>query len=137
MAIHFARYPPGLMGPTAWLTWSGTQRFPCCWWRWRSLPTSTYHFLRLPPTTGLMTLTLLSSLGLGGLGRLGVPMVLQVVEVVPGADFYTVLMQYMLSFPLFTGAMQLDMSSLGRQRVPVVMLATLGTLILTVTVACP
>ena len=84
-----------------------------------------------------MTLTLLSSLGLGGLGRLGVPMVLQVVEVVPGADFYTVLMQYMLSFPLFTGAMQLDMSSLGRQRVPVVMLATLGTLILTVTVACP
>ena len=84
-----------------------------------------------------MTLTLLSSLGLGGLGRLGVPMVLRVVEVVPGADFYTVLMQYMLSLPLFTGTMQLDMSSLGRQRVPVVMLATLGTLILTVTVACP
>ena len=74
--------------------------------------------------------------GFGRLGRLGVPMVLRVVEVVPGTDFYTVLMQYMLSFPLFTGAMQLDMSSLGRQRVPVVMLATLGTLISTVMVAC-
>ena len=88
-----------------------------------------HRFLRLPPTIGLMALALLSSLGLVGLGRLGVPAVLRVVEVVRTIiDFQTVLMQYMLSFLLFAGGMQLDTRSLGRQRTPVVLLATLGTL---------
>ena len=95
-----------------------------------------HRFLRLPPTIGLMTLTLLSSLGLVGLGRLGVPAVLRVAEVVRAIDFHTVLMQYMLSFLLFAGALQLDTKSLGRQRVPVLLLATVGTLISTIVVAC-
>ena len=95
-----------------------------------------HRYLRLPPTIGLMALTLLSSLGLVGLGRLGVPAVLRVVEVVRTIDFHTVLMQYMLSFLLFAGAMQLDTRSLGRQRVPVLLLATLGTLISTILVSC-
>ena len=95
-----------------------------------------HRYLRLPPTIGLMALTLLSSLGLVGLGRLGVPAVLRVVEVMRTIDFHTVLMQYMLSFLLFAGAMQLDTRSLGRQRVPVLLLATLGTLISTILVSC-
>ena len=61
--------------------------------------------LRLPATIGLMTLTLLSSLGLLGLGRLGTPAVLLVVEVVRTINFHTVLVQYMLSFLLFAGAL--------------------------------
>ena len=95
-----------------------------------------HRYLRLPPTIGLMALTLLSSLGLVGLGRLGVPAVLRVAEVVRTIDFHTVLMQYMLSFLLFAGAMQLDTRSLGQQRVPVLLLATLGTLISTILVSC-
>ena len=95
-----------------------------------------HRFLRLPATIGLMTLTLLSSLGLVGLGRLGVPAVLRVAEVVRTIDFHTVLMQYLLSFLLFAGALQLDTKSLGRQRVPVLLLATVGTLISTIMVAC-
>jgi len=75
-------------------------------------------------------------LGLVGLGRLGVPLVLQVVEVVRTIDFHTVLMQYMLSFLLFAGALQLDTRSLGRQQLPVLLLATVGTLISTIMVAC-
>ena len=93
-----------------------------------------YRFLHLPPTIGLMVLTLLSSLGLVGLGRLGVPVVLQVVEQVRGIDFHTVLMQMMLSFLLFAGAIQLDARSLGQQRWPVLLLATLGTLLSTLIV---
>ncbi|WP_375419415.1 cation:proton antiporter [uncultured Hymenobacter sp.] len=95
-----------------------------------------HRLLHLPPTIGLMALTLLSSLGLVGLGRLGVPAVLQVVEVVRAIDFHTVLMQYLLSFLLFAGAMQLDTQSLGRQRLPVLLLATLGTLISAILVSC-
>lgn len=95
-----------------------------------------HRFLHLPATIGLLTLTLLSSLGLVGLGRLGVPLVLRVVEVVRTIDFHTVLMQYMLSFLLFAGALQLDTRSLGRQQLPVLLLATVGTLISTIMVAC-
>ena len=95
-----------------------------------------HRFLRLPPTIGLLTLTLLASLGLVGLGRLGVPAVLRVAEVLRTIDFHTVLMQYMLSFLLFARAMQLDTRSLGRQRLPVLLLATVGTLISTVMVSC-
>ncbi len=95
-----------------------------------------HRFLHLPDTIGLMALTLLSSVVLVGLGRLGVPAVLRVAEVVRTIDFHTVLMQYMLSFLLFAGAMQLDTGSLGRQRLPVLLLATVGTLISTVMVGC-
>ncbi len=95
-----------------------------------------FRFLHLPATIGLMGLALVSSLGLVGLGRLGVPVVLQVVEVVRTIDFHTVLMQAMLSLLLFAGAIHLDGRSLGRQRVPVLLLATLSTLISTGMVGC-
>ena len=89
------------------------------------------RFLRLPATIGLMTLTLLSSLGLVGLGRLGAPAVLQMVEVVRTIDFHTVPVHYMPSFLLFTGALRLNTRSLGRQRMPVLLRATIGTVIST------
>ena len=95
-----------------------------------------FRFLHLPATIGLMVLALVSSLGLVGLGRLGVPVVLRVVEVVRTIDFHTVLMQAMLSLLLFAGAIHLDGRNLGRQRVPVLLLATVGTLISTGMVGC-
>ncbi|GAB3635068.1 sodium:proton antiporter [Hymenobacter arcticus] len=95
-----------------------------------------FRFLHLPATIGLMVLALVSSLGLVGLGRLGVPVVLQVVEVVRTIDFNAVLMQAMLSLLLFAGAIHLDGRSLGRQRVPVLLLATVGTLISTGMIGC-
>ena len=95
-----------------------------------------HRFLGMPPTIGLMALTLLSSLALVGLGRLGVPAVLRVVELVRALDFHVVLMQYMLSFLLFAGAVQFNTRSLGRQRLPVLLLATISTLISTLMVGC-
>ena len=94
------------------------------------------RFLRLPATIGLMVLALVSSLGLVGLGRLGVPQVLQVVAAVRTIDFHTVLMQVMLSFLLFAGAIHLDGRSLKGQWLPVLLLATLGTLLSTGIVGC-
>lgn len=96
------------------------------------------RFIHLPPTIGLMVMALVSSLGLVGLGWLHVPAVLRVVEIVRAIDFHTVLMQYLLSFLLFAGAVHLDTRSLDRQRIPVLLLATLatlGTLLSTVMVA--
>ena len=81
-------------------------------------------------------MSLLSSLGLVVLGRLHVVAVLDVVEAVRAIDFHTVLMQYMLSFLLFAGGVQLDTRVLGQQRLPVLLLATIGTFISTGMVAC-
>ena len=93
-----------------------------------------HRLLRLPATLGLLVLSLLSSLALVGLGRLGVPWVLGVVQQVRGIEFHTVLLQVMLGFLLFAGAVQLDARALGRQRQPVLVLATLGTLLSTLLV---
>ncbi|HEX8428165.1 sodium:proton antiporter [Hymenobacter sp.] len=94
-----------------------------------------FRFLHLPSTIGLMVLALLSSLALVGLGRMGVPAVLEIANVVRTIDFHTVLMQVMLSFMLFAGGLHLDAASLGRQRLPVLTLSTVGTMLSTVLVA--
>lgn len=94
-----------------------------------------HRFLRLPSTIGLMVLALVSSLVAVGLGRLGVGWVLTVSELVRGLDFHAVLMEVMLSFLLFAGAIHVDVRALGNLRLPVAMLATGGMLLSTVLVA--
>jgi monovalent cation:H+ antiporter, CPA1 family len=94
-----------------------------------------HRFLRLPSTIGLMILALVTSLLVIGLGRLGVPWVLTASQLVRGINFYTVLMQVMLSFLLFAGAIHVDVRTLGRERGAVAAMATVGTLLSTVIVA--
>ncbi|WP_426492563.1 cation:proton antiporter [Hymenobacter sp. 102] len=94
-----------------------------------------HRFLRLPATIGLMVLALVSSLVAIGLGRLGVPWVVTASRLVRGLDFHTILMQVMLSFLLFAGAIHVDVRTLGRERVAVAALATVGTLLSTIIVA--
>ena len=90
-----------------------------------------HRFLRLPGAIGLMVLALVSSLLAIGLGKLGVPWVLTASELVRGIDFHTVLMQVMLSFLLFAGALHVDLRALGKQGVAVGAMATAGTLLST------
>ncbi|MGY2131977.1 cation:proton antiporter [Hymenobacter sp. HD11105] len=94
-----------------------------------------HRFLRLPSTIGLMVLALVTSLSIVVLGHLGIGSVLGVVDLVRSVDFNTVLMQVMLSFLLFAGAIHVDARSLGEERVPVFTLATIGTLSSTLLVA--
>ena len=93
-----------------------------------------HRLLRLPATIGLMVLSLLSSLALVGLGKLGVGWVLTVGRLVAQIDFDQVLMQLMLSFLLFAGALHTDARGLGRLRWSVGALALAGTLLSTLTV---
>ncbi|QJX45454.1 sodium:proton antiporter [Hymenobacter taeanensis] len=94
-----------------------------------------HRFLRLPSTIGLMILALVSSLITVGLGRMGVEWVLTASQLLRGIDFHTVLMQVMLSFLLFAGAIHVDVRALGDQRLPVAALASVGMLLSTVIVA--
>ncbi|TGE29398.1 cation:proton antiporter [Hymenobacter metallicola] len=90
-----------------------------------------HRFLKLPGTIGLMVLALISSLLAIGLGKLGVHWVLTAGQLVRSIDFHAVLMQVMLSFLLFAGALHVDLRALGKEGVAVGAMATAGTLLST------
>ncbi|UOQ96319.1 sodium:proton antiporter [Hymenobacter sp. 5317J-9] len=90
-----------------------------------------HKYLGLPGTIGLMVLALVSSLIAIGLGKLGVDWVVTAGNLVRGIDFHTILMQVMLSFLLFAGAIHVDVRALGREGAAVGALATVGTLLST------
>ncbi|MBF9239847.1 sodium:proton antiporter [Hymenobacter sp. BT683] len=90
-----------------------------------------HRFLKLPSAIGLMVLALVSSLLAIGLGKLGVPWVVAAGQLVRGLDFHAVLMQVMLSFLLFAGALHVDVRALGKEGVAVGAMATAGTLLST------
>jgi len=84
--------------------------------------------LKLPSTIGLMTIALIMSFAIL-LSGLIVPDLLNAAEhIVREFDFQEVLMNVMLNFLLFAGALSIDLSKLMEERVPVLILATFGTL---------
>ncbi len=90
-----------------------------------------HRLLKLPGVIGLMVLALVSSLGAIGLGKLGVDWVLKAGQLVRGINFHAILMDVMLSFLLFAGALHVDVRALGRQGVAVGVMAIIGTLLST------
>lgn len=88
-----------------------------------------YKVLRLPTTIGLMLIALVMSLVLIGLGALGLAGVEDTARrLILAADFDDTLMQGMLSFLLFAGALHVNLADLREQKWVVGTLATVGTL---------
>jgi len=90
------------------------------------------RWLKLPSTIGVMLLALLSSLSLAGLKALGIPIETMAISVVRGAHFDRTLMQGLLSFLLFAGSLHLDLAALLKEKVPILILATVGVFVSTV-----
>ncbi|QKG56243.1 sodium:proton antiporter [Hymenobacter sp. BRD128] len=86
-----------------------------------------HRFLNMPPAIGLMSLGLLGSLALVGLAQLGVGAVLNLARLVGKIDFSALVMQVMLGFLLFAGAIHVDARRLGRLRWPVGVLSLIST----------
>jgi len=84
------------------------------------------RFLRLPTTIGAMLIALILSLGLLVIGRFGIPLEEQAAQLVRSTHFDEALLQGMLSFLLFAGALHVNLNDLARQRSVVFLLATLG-----------
>ncbi len=88
-------------------------------------------YLKLPSTIGLMLL----ALGLSLLIIFGEMVFSALREVAEGLmteyDFSDVLLKVMLSFLLFAGALEMDLSKLGEEKWPILILATVGTLMST------
>jgi CPA1 family monovalent cation:H+ antiporter len=93
-----------------------------------------HRFIKWPPTIGIMVLSLLSSIIIAALGQSFGLLPGKAIQLVTSIDFRDVLMNFMLSFLLFAGAIHLDASKLKKERWPVLILSTAGTLISTILV---
>jgi CPA1 family monovalent cation:H+ antiporter len=91
-----------------------------------------FRFIGLPPTIGVMVTALLFSLILQSLSFLGFPgMEDRVQSLIGQIDFGDLLMNWMLSFLLFAGALHVNLADLKNYRWPIGLLATFGVLIAT------
>src|SRR3954467_3919682 len=76
-----------------------------------------HRFVRLPTTIGVMAIALILSLAIVGLDRLGLHELRTYEEFfVRSIDLSDVLMNGMLSFLLFAGALHVDLGALSDQR---------------------
>jgi CPA1 family monovalent cation:H+ antiporter len=88
-----------------------------------------YRFLKIPTTIGIMLISLIMSLGLLLLHAIGFGQLEQQAErMVRGIDFYETLMDGMLSFLLFAGALHVNLDDLRKQKWVILLLATFGVL---------
>lgn len=92
----------------------------------------SYRFVRLPPTIGVMVTGLLFSLSVQGLSLSGFPIVEKhTLDLLGQIDFESVVMEALLPFLLFAGALHVKIGDLKAYRWPVGSLATVGVVVST------
>lgn len=94
------------------------------------------RFIRLPHSVGLLVVGLFASLllALTGAAFPGAHLYVSITRAMEQIDFTAVVMNGMLAFLLFAGALNLDLNALRDRAGPVVVLAVVATLISTVLV---
>jgi CPA1 family monovalent cation:H+ antiporter len=90
-----------------------------------------HRFIRLPPTIGLMGLSLAGSLLLVAVGEFGLPLRAWASGALAQVDFSETLLSGMLSFLLFAGSLHVNIDQLREQKVAVATLATAGVVLST------
>lgn len=93
-----------------------------------------FRFIKLPSTIGIMALSLMSSIVVVFAGNIASQSFLPIIEMVKKLDFYELLINMMLSFLLFAGAIHIDANKLKKERLPVIALATISTFTSTILV---
>ncbi len=88
-------------------------------------------FLKLPITIGLMVITLVFTLAVVVLSYFDDTLLIREKELISSIDFETVLLDIMLSYLLFAGALHTNFQQLRVQRWPVFVFATFGVLLST------
>ncbi|MDF2578309.1 MAG: putative Na+/H+ antiporter [Chlamydiales bacterium] len=90
-----------------------------------------YRWVKLSTTIGLMVIAGTASLAVMALNQLGIPIENIADELMGKIDFGMVLLQGMLSFLLFSGALQIDLAALLRVKGVVLTVALVGTILST------
>ncbi len=86
------------------------------------------RFLKMPNTIGLMSITITFTLILIGLSYFDNTLLEKEKQFILNIDFQTVLLDIMLSFLLFAGALHTNFQQLKVQRKPILAFATFGTI---------
>ena len=89
------------------------------------------RFFKLPNTIGLTLITILFTLGVFVLSYYDDTLLKAERFIISKIDFKVVLLDIMLSFLLFAGALHTDLNKLKEQRWPVLVFATFGVLVST------
>jgi monovalent cation:H+ antiporter, CPA1 family len=92
------------------------------------------RFIGLPTTVGVTLMSLLTSLGLIAASSLGLPIHAVAVALVERLNFSEFVLNEMLAFLLFAGALNVDLDELLGQKLSVGLLATVGVLVSTLVV---
>ena len=90
-----------------------------------------HKFLKLPPTIGILILSIIVSLLLGSLKYINIGWFHQACSIVTTIDFRTILFDFLLSFLLFAGAIHVNLNSLLKEKGPVILYSTLGVIVST------
>ena len=90
------------------------------------------RYLKLPPAIGIMLLAILTSISLVALGKTYPVFAQYFSGLVASVDFPAVLMNAVLNFLLFAGAIHISMQDLHKQRLPILILSTVGVML-----SCP
>lgn len=89
------------------------------------------RFLKLPNTIGLTVITITFTLVVFALSYLDPRLLTAERYVISQIDFKSVLLDHMLGFMLFAGALHTDLNKLNEQKWPVVVFSTFGVLVST------
>lgn len=89
------------------------------------------RFLKLPNTIGLMVITILFTMGVFALSYYDDTLLNAEKYIITQIDFKTLLLDIMLSFLLFAGALHTNFQQLHVQRWPILVFSTLGVLVST------
>lgn len=89
------------------------------------------RFFKLPSTIGLMIISIVFTLGMLLAGTISDSVLIFEQNLITAIDFKHILLDIMLSFLLFAGAMHTDIDHLRKQKWPILIFATFGVLLST------
>lgn len=88
-----------------------------------------FRFFKLPTAIGIMLISLVLSLLLLAAGKIGFfDVSQQASRLIQGVDFHTALINGMLSFLLFAGALHINLNELSKQKWVILILASVGVI---------
>ena len=89
------------------------------------------RYLKRPSAIGIMLLAIITSISIVALGKTYPAFSNYFSSIVASVDFPAVLMSSVLNFLLFAGAIHVSMQDLHKQRLPILILSTLGVILST------
>ena len=95
-----------------------------------------HRFIRLPATIAMLIFALATSIGLVALGRLGTDSEAFAQRILHGVQLDQALLEGMLSFLLFAGALRVNLGEMAQRKWAVGFLASLGVVVSSALVGC-